>query len=935
MQTSNDGRHPISADLFGRQVDMLRPGSSRSRSVAMRVWVAAALLGAGLFFSPGAAPVVVASKDPTIAAAGDISCDPTDPNFNGGIGTATSCRQADVSNLLAKGGFASVLALGDNQYYCGGLAAYQQVYDPTWGRVKSITHPVPGNHEYLTSGGTGCDSSNLNGAGYFGYFGSAAGTPGQGYYSFDVGAWHLIALNSNCSEAGGCVPSSPQGMWLAADLAAHPKQCLLAYWHIPLFSSGGRASPGTLPLWQQLYGAHADVVLDGHDHIYERFDPQTPAGLLDPTNGIRQFTVGTGGSDHTSIASLAPNSVVDNTDSFGVLALTLHQASYDWAFEPAVGSFTDSGSATCHTAVAGPTPTPGSSPTVPGKPTGVAATPEVASALVSWFAPSSNGGASINRYTVTSSGGQTCSTTGALSCIVTGLTNGVGYTFTVAAANSVGTGPPSSASSSVVPANPPNSPTAVMATPGNASAIVSWAAPASDGGSAITRYTAFSSPDGLTCSTTGALGCTAVGLTNGQAYTFTVAASNDVGAGPPSAPSGPVIPVASATYHALTPPVRLLDTRIGNGLTGRLVANTPASFDVTSAGRPGSPVPAGATAVTGNLTVTAASSSWSVFLGPIPEAQPTSSTINFAAGETTANGLTVALGSGGTLSATYMSSAGNTTDLVFDVTGYFTPDTTGATYHPMTPVRMLDTRVGNGLSQKLDANTPVTFFVTSQNRAGSTVPAGATAVTGNVTVTDETSSWAVYVGPTPLATPGTSTLNFTAGEIQANNLTVALGPDGSLSATYLSAAGNTTDLVFDVTGYYTPDLTGAQYVPVTPVRLLDTRVGNGLAQPLVAGTPATYYVTSQNRPGSPIPADATAVSGNVTVVHETNSWAVFLGPDPTSDPGTSTLNFNKGDIKANGLTVALGPGGGLSPTYLSTPGNTTDLVFDVTGYYVP
>jgi hypothetical protein len=318
-------------------------------------------LAVAAFSGPAAA---VAGADPVIAAAGDYGCDPLSPSYNNLDGTANGgeCQQKATSNLLVDGNFSAVLALGD-QHYCGSLPEYQQAYDPTWGRVKSITHPIPGNHEYLTSSGStptvGCDSSNAGAAGYFNYFGSAAGTPGQGWYSFDVGTWHLIALNSNCSDVGGCIPTSPQGVWLAADLAAHANQCILAYWHIPLFSSGGRAAQNGYWLWQQLYAAHADVVLDGHDHIYERFAQQDASGVADP-NGIREFIVGTGGANHTSIATVAANSEVRDTTTFGVLALTLHAGSYDWTFEPAVGTFTDSGSASCHNA--GSTPSPSSSP---------------------------------------------------------------------------------------------------------------------------------------------------------------------------------------------------------------------------------------------------------------------------------------------------------------------------------------------------------------------------------------------------------------------------------------------------------------------------------------------------------------------------------------------------------------------------------------------
>jgi acid phosphatase type 7 len=328
-------------------VDHAAPYPARTRllAVASRAFLVAVMVVTCLTVSASIASRAAAAGDPVVAAAGDIACDPTASTFHNGQGSASSCRQLATANLIVGHGFSAVLALGDTQYNCGGYAAFQQSYDLSWGKVKSITHPVVGNHEYLTSGGTDCGT---DAAGYFKYFGAAAGLPAMGYYSFDVGAWHLIALNSSCSEVGGCAASSPQGRWLAADLAAHPNICTLAYWHVPLFSSGGRASAGTRPLWQLLYAAHAELVLDGHDHIYERFAPQTPAGVADPVNGIRVITVGTGGANHTSIATVAANSVVRNTSSFGILKLTLHAASYSWNFVPAVGTFKDGGSAACH-----------------------------------------------------------------------------------------------------------------------------------------------------------------------------------------------------------------------------------------------------------------------------------------------------------------------------------------------------------------------------------------------------------------------------------------------------------------------------------------------------------------------------------------------------------------------------------------------------------
>lgn len=307
--------------------------------------------------------IVLAGTDPVIAAAGDIACDPTNSHFLNGLGDSNACRQKYTSDLLVNQGLAAVLDLGDNQYYCGGYQAFLQSYDLSWGRVKSITHPSVGNHEYLTSGGTDCTISNEGATGYFNYFGSAAGTPGQGYYSFDVGAWHIIALNSNCTDAGGCGPGTPQYVWLQNDLTAHSNFCTLAYWHIPLYSSGGRAANNTQAFWQLLYNNNADLILNGHDHIYERFAPQDPIGALDNARGMREFIIGTGGSDHTNIpGAIAANSQVRNIDTYGIIKLTLHSTSYDWQFVPEAGkTFTDSGTGACHGNL--PDTTPPSAPT--------------------------------------------------------------------------------------------------------------------------------------------------------------------------------------------------------------------------------------------------------------------------------------------------------------------------------------------------------------------------------------------------------------------------------------------------------------------------------------------------------------------------------------------------------------------------------------------
>jgi hypothetical protein len=294
--------------------------------------------------------LTLAERDPTIDAAGDIACDPASSEYNGGLGNGQDCMEGATAALMLSDPPTAVLPLGDNQYECGSLSAYQTSYAASWGRLLAITRPVPGNHEYYTGSSTDPCDSTVSGAGYYGYFGAAAGDPTRGYYSYDLGPWHLIALNAQCSHVGGCGAGSPEETWLKADLAAHPDRCVLAYWHQPRFSSGQHGDdPTYVAFWDDLYAAGADVVLNGHDHDYERFAPQTPAGVADPAAGIREFVVGTGGRNHDAFITDAPNSEARNNTTFGVLRLQLRPTGYDWQFVPTPGgTFTDSGSAECH-----------------------------------------------------------------------------------------------------------------------------------------------------------------------------------------------------------------------------------------------------------------------------------------------------------------------------------------------------------------------------------------------------------------------------------------------------------------------------------------------------------------------------------------------------------------------------------------------------------
>jgi len=234
----------------------------------------------------------------------------------------------------------TVVTLGDNAYESGTAQEYAACYDPSWGRQRARTKPAAGNHDYATP----------NGSGLFGYFGSAAGEIGKGYYSYDLGSWHVIALNSNCAAIGGCGPGSPQEQWLRADLAASSARCTVAYWHHPRFSSGIHGSlPDTDAFWRDLYAAGADVVLVGHDHDYERFAPQDPNAVADPARGIREFVVGTGGAPLRPVLRNAANSELVRDDTQGVLKLSLYEDRYEWEFIPVAGkTFSDRGTSPCH-----------------------------------------------------------------------------------------------------------------------------------------------------------------------------------------------------------------------------------------------------------------------------------------------------------------------------------------------------------------------------------------------------------------------------------------------------------------------------------------------------------------------------------------------------------------------------------------------------------
>jgi acid phosphatase type 7 len=291
---------------------------------SMRAWLALAAVLPMAGLSLGAQQTALAPPSepaPIVLAAGDIArCE----IIGGAVAT---------SRLLDRLP-GTVLTLGDNAYESGTPQEFEKCYGPTWGRHLDRTRPAPGNHDYHTR----------NAAGYFGYFGERAGPEGRGYYSFDLGTWHVISLNSAIALG----PRSPQGKWLAQDLETHSTDCVLAYFHIPAFSSGPHGSDlDVRALWRQLADAGADVVLSGHDHHYERFAPMDAKGRPDP-NGMRQFVVGTGGGGVYLLKSVAPQSEVRDTSTYGVLQMVLSPGRYDWTFIPVAGhSFTDTGTTAC------------------------------------------------------------------------------------------------------------------------------------------------------------------------------------------------------------------------------------------------------------------------------------------------------------------------------------------------------------------------------------------------------------------------------------------------------------------------------------------------------------------------------------------------------------------------------------------------------------
>ncbi len=289
-----------------------------------------------------------------VAAVGDMACDPSDRAWRYGDGTASACAQKRVSDeVLSDVSVQAVLGLGDYQYDCGDPADYAVSYSPTWGRLDGLMNPVAGNHEYKTGNdvyGQPCPTTNATAAGFFSYF-AASHPETKGHFSFDLGTWHIVALNANCAKAGGCSASSAQTKWLTADLDATTQPCVLAYWHQPRFTGLGKQGgkiKAYVPWWDTLYAHHADVVLNGHIHNYQRYPALDPTGAPDPVNGITEYVIGTGGEALAGHSLAVTPQPLAYDKSFGYLRLSLEPAGWTAEFINDSGQVLDTSAGVCH-----------------------------------------------------------------------------------------------------------------------------------------------------------------------------------------------------------------------------------------------------------------------------------------------------------------------------------------------------------------------------------------------------------------------------------------------------------------------------------------------------------------------------------------------------------------------------------------------------------
>ncbi len=336
----------------------MRINTSRARRLvpllALGVVLPAVWVGGSQVATAGPALADVTTTT-TIAAVGDFACDTDNPSFKGGLGTSTACQQMAVSNVMvADTAVTAVLGLGDYQYYCDDAADFAASYTPSWGRVNGLMSPVTGNHEYLGGHdlyGVACPIGNSTAQTYFNYFGASAHAETNGHFSFDIGTWHVIGLNAQCTRknVGGCTATSLQTQWLQADLASTTQPCTLAFWHQPRFTGTGTGKVDTyLPWWNSLHAAGADMILNGHRHNYQRFPAVDPSGAADPTAGITEYVAGTGGESLQTFSTKAIPQPAAKFKGYGYLRLNLADAGWTSEFVTSTGSVIDNFSGTCH-----------------------------------------------------------------------------------------------------------------------------------------------------------------------------------------------------------------------------------------------------------------------------------------------------------------------------------------------------------------------------------------------------------------------------------------------------------------------------------------------------------------------------------------------------------------------------------------------------------
>ncbi|HEU5262515.1 MAG TPA: invasin domain 3-containing protein [Gemmatimonadales bacterium] len=826
-----------------------------------------------------------------------------------GAGDIAQCdRPGDEATAALLDGIpGTVVAVGDNAYPDGSAADYQNCYEPSWGRHKARTRPVPGNHEYLTPGA----------AGYFEYFGAAAGEPGKGYYSYDLGDWHIIALNNYVSMAAG----SEQEQWLLADLAAHPNLCTLAYWHHPLYSSwtdagtGGISHSEVKPVFVDLYNAGVDVVFNGHRHWYERFAPQNPDGVLDSTRGIRVIIAGTGGGGFQFPTNVRPLSEVRNSDTWGVLKFYLYPDSYAWKFTPVAGkTFSDSGSYACHDAPGGVS---GAQSTVTAAPTTISA------------------GTQTSTITVTAKDGAGRPVAGATVVLAaTGSGNTLAQPASLTDANGVATGTLTSTvtEAKMVSATANGIPIAQTAT-----VTVTNAPSASK--SQVKAAPVYIAPGTGTSTITVTVKDAGGHAIAGAAVVLAATGSGNTLTQPgPTNASG----VAKGTLSSTVPETKVVSaTANGTGITktATVIVTTPSASKSTVAASPTS-ITAGS--ATSTITVTVKDAGGHAIAGAAVVLEATGS------GNTlTQPGLTNASGvAKGTLSSTVP----ETKVVSATATGIAITKTVTVTVTPSAVSPSLSTVVASPTSITAGSGTS-TITVTVKDATGKAI-SGATVVlaaTGNGNTLTQpaanTNSNGVTSGTLSSTVAEVKTVSATANGIPLDQTATVTLTTGGVSPSQSTLATSPTSIVAGSgTSTITVTARDAAGNPVSgaAVVLATTGSGNTLTQP--AGPTDANGVATGTLSSTVLETKTVSATANGTAITQTATVTVTPGgvsasqsmvvasPTSITAGGSSTITVTVQDADGNpisGATVVLAATG--SGKTLAQPSSPTDANGVATG----